>query len=204
MNITEKFSLHDLVSLLLPSSLVVYCVTSLPCCTRMKFLDTFSDNTLTGSLQVLLLIAILLLIGLALKSIASLFFRNRLTGNFMISYAWKKYRDSPVCKSKQEDVAMTASEYNTRYYYARQNAYCEHIEILESHVSFLTTWAVASAISLIPAIVSCCCCCCCTICLLAIGILVAIVLAFALQHKIIKLVFEDYDYLKSESTDKQI
>ena len=202
MNITEKFSLHDLVSLLLPSSLVVYCFTSLPCCTRMKFLDTSSDNILTGSLHVFLLIAILLLIGLVLKSIASLIFRGILTGECMRCCAWQQYQKSLVTKSGKEEVEMTASEYNTRYYYARQNAYCEHIEILESHVSFLTTWAVASAISLIPTIVSCCCCCC-IVCLLTIGIFVAIVLAFALQHKIFKLVFEDYDYLKSKSDDKQ-
>ena len=157
-SMTNKMTFYDLVTLIVPSALVCY-VWGYPC---VKFPDTWIGYVAE--------FGFVLLLGIALKSFGawwgSCWFRNNIDiikeeegkqdeGNYKFSFCsflhtWLcdpiRYMFGPtikLCVPKEPDKAKL-EEYNEKYDKAYKDSYYGHrIEILESHVAFLQTWAWA-------------------------------------------------------------
>ncbi len=201
-----NFSFHDLVTLLLPSALVITCV--------YYCWPNFLPQPISDSYEWVFYLAqfsILLIIGMTIKAFAKLAFTYFMDKIDIINKVWSTYRNSDACLNKGTNKIDTQTYYK-KYYYVRKHTYCDDISIMEAHVSFLITLAVASVISIIILLITawCCHCCCCCSCsnhscatvLLLIVAIIACRLAFCEQRKCMQLVFENYDYLK-ELEDSQ-
>ena len=191
-----NFSFHDFVTLLLPSALVITCV--------YYCWPNFLPQPISDSYEwvfYLAQISILLIIGMTLKAIAKLAFTYFMDKIDIINKVWSTYRNSDACLNKGTNKIDTQTYYK-KYYYVRKHTYCDDISIMEAHVSFLITFAAASVISIIILLTNDCSSHCRSIVLLSIGMIFAILLAYCEQRKCIKLVFENYDYLK-ELEDSQ-
>lgn len=191
-----NFSFHDLVTLLLPSALVITCVYYYwPNLLPMLVSDSYEWVFYLAQFS------ILLIIGMTIKAFAKWTYGRCLNSTCMIKWAWDEYSNSDAYLNKDTNK-IDCQTYYKKYYYVRKHTYCDDISIMEAHVSFLITFAAASVISIIILLTNDCSSHCRSIVLLSIGMIFAILLAYCEQRKCIKLVFENYDYLK-ELEDSQ-
>ena len=205
---------YDLVTLIVPSALVCY-VWGFPC---VKFPDTWIGYVTE--------FGFVLLLGVTLKSFGawwgSCWFRNNTDiikeeeekqdeGNYKFSFCsflhtWVcdpiRYIFGPLiklCIPKEPDKAKL-EEYNEKYDEAYKDSYYGHrIEIIESHVAFLQTWAWALMICMLCNI-KCFECNKIDIWLLMIGAYISIVLMLAIQRKIYYMIWESRKYVSKVSS----
>ena len=213
-SMTNKMTFYDLVTLIVPSALVCY-VWGYRC---VKFPDTWIGYVAE--------FGFVLLLGIALKSFGawwgSCWFRNNTDiikeeeekqdeGNYKFSFCsflhtWLcdpiRYMFGPVIKLfiPKEPDRVKLEEYNEKYDKAYKDSYYgHHIEILESHVAFLQTWAWALMVCLVGQMKY-------FDCqkieewMLPVAIYLSIVLMLAIQKKIYYMIWESRGYVNNVSS----
>ena len=207
MKFFEKGTFYDLISLVLPGSLILTVCMFADCCPCCEISPTNADiNWIVD----VLLFGIVLLLGFVCKLIASVIWKEKRNDIEEINTEYRKYKRGKDSLPDEKTITeLDTPEYFKRYYYVAKNTYNKHIPILESHIAFFQNWIVAAVVSfvLIP-ILYCCTLCCCKIMLIEMGLLVSIFVAYLGMdnyiRKVYYLVFSDYEYLTDYEKTKGI
>ncbi len=206
MKFFEKGTFYDLVSLVVPGSLILTVCMFADCCFCCKILPTGADINWIVEVS---LFGIVLLLGFVCKLIASVIWKGKRNDIEEINTEYRKYKKEK--DSLPDDKTITeldTPEYFKRYYYVAKNTYNKHIPILESHIAFFQNWIVASGVSivLIP-LLYCCCCCPCKLLIIEMLLLISIFIAYIGMdnciRKVYYLVFSDYEYLTDYENTKR-
>lgn len=209
--LTSKFSLYDILSMILPGCLWLWCgkiIFSHCSCPIVKAVNDIIENW-SNSHDVVWVVAVFLaagyIVGLLTEIVIGDFWRRHIANRpCCIAHVYQRMVTQGAYHNIQNAKGNTEqNRYFYAYEYVRQNSKKYTIDIVEGQVAMLrnTRWpASILAGLLIGKAVKCsyCCCCCCCCCGILAGLLVWIVMyAFALLRlqKVYEMVLDSYEFL---------
>lgn len=210
---SSKLSLYDFIVMLMPGSIIAYCLTCL-------FISESDVIRMDNPFFWILFFVVSYFLGIANHIISSCMFKSIGFRNCQkmlrdsIQRANKNGYVTDVDMEKIKEQKCLKDKYYQAYYYAKKNGYGNDIEIMESQVAFLQSLFCPVIIILFLSIFPCvdlsrplnlqiglCDCRCLYIVTIWIGSLITMFLAISLmisrQKKIYDRVWEDYHYLKN-------
>ena len=206
-NLTSKFTLYDIISIILPGGLLLWCLSLWDRDIIDAFIRVSNLSQQGEAVKFIVFVVISYLVGLLLDSIVSFLWRPLRNNISTISEIYHKKRNNEHLENLRLDRDLEINDYYACYEYVQQECKNNPIPIIESQVNMLKNMIIPMAMFTATIVFNewecpCskeCVCFCRWYWSILIGLLcgiVPLVLAIIRQHKIYNLVFDHYEYLQ--------